>query len=207
MRRWILSMVASLACAACIPAHEGPWPCHSDADCASGERCLLKPNSFTEFVCQGANACNKDSDCGDGFWCSNHSCEAKECSYDTQCGGYRCYRDTFRCETQCYYNSDCATGFRCLGDECVSAACEPSGPGQCSGYGCVQGLCASWCNSTLACDDGASCNSFGKCHCVNDDVCGGYRCGADTCKTSCASDVDCAVGYRCGERKQCRRAE
>ncbi len=146
--------------------------------CAEGTTC----DETTDQCSSGTtSACNLDSDCDDGLFCSgvercvNGACQAGS----TPCGaGTTCDEATAMCQPAqgCSADTDCDDDNPCTEDACVNLTCISV-------------------NISGACDDGVFCNGPETCQsgsCVS----GSPPCSAEACdealaKCECSTDADC----------------
>jgi hypothetical protein len=54
--------------------------------------------------------------CTSGYTCKESTC-ARDCTGDSDCGGYRCIGRT--CEVSCTDASECASGYTCKANRCA----------------------------------------------------------------------------------------
>lgn len=173
-----------------------------------------------------ADECTVNSDCPEGYWCNDGSCDATWfCDWDSSCPpDYTCdERDTCVPDpdgepdpVSCDEDADCEAGY--CGDDgfCVDSGtcegdedCSTFGPGlMCDDRGvcvvdegpCPDGQCG--CTSDDECVDGNLCINS-RCTdlstiCVFDFECGDGACIDNDCHASCAAaDATCPVGQGC----------
>jgi hypothetical protein len=163
--------------------------CKSDADCASGIKCVAgscgpKP--------RGA-VCAKDLDCASGFCadglCCNVACKGA-CVSCSQVGR----------EGTCWPTD---TGVVDPHKVCKSQAASTCGQtGACDGFGgcslypaetiCIAPACAGDRLNTAG-----TCNGLGVCRAPGVLSCDPGRCANGACKTTCLADADCQAGHAC----------
>lgn len=143
-----------------------------DALCASrGQQCVTT-GAFPCVQCQ-AIQCSDDTQCLNGFVCTNGTCTAA-CTDDAQCGaGQIC--EAGRCTDGCTNNAQCRAGEACVNGRCLFQGCRNDA--ECPlGQFCNAGTCAQGCKNDNECVIG---------RCIN------HRC------QPCASDKECLAGEKC----------
>ncbi len=194
------------------------WPCESDDDCESSEKCTLKDNSpISSFldgdrICRPEDWCATPFDCGEGlFACNNSTCFELECTVTESgsCGLFSCVDNS--CLTSCVDSSDCKSEAACKAGSCVDKECDPDLQASCDGYACSDGICLQSCSALTACASGFDCVD-GRCltqsgACTVDGDCASGACcpGANIGEFSCASS-SCdlrIVGDECSWNAQC----
>ena len=160
MTRWAHGMSCLLAAlSGCLALESEPdaWPCKSNGDCAQGERC--RTQQLGGSICTPALSCQSDQECDAHWTCDQNVCTPPQCfePNDPICGGFICSLNEHRCRTNCDVRTDCVPDHGCDAGRCVPAMCQVDTTGACGGFRCVEGVCQSWCGSSLDCEPGLAC--------------------------------------------------
>lgn len=167
-RAWALLALGLTGCLALVN-HDGPWPCNTDADCASGETC--KSIGGQPATCYAPGTCQGDLDCQQSAMDPNAVCTAGKCACPQgwiTCGGVCTY-------TQSDTNNCGACGTTCNSQEqCFAGACTCNGGLLLCGGACV--------------DQTSDPNNCGKCgdHCAKGGMCSGGACACPTGQSACS---------------------
>ncbi len=181
--------------------------------------------SCAPFVCMGSTCkltCAVDSDCANGYYCSNMNCTPKlingtACTAPGQCASGFCVDDvccdaacTGMCQA-CTSAKTTQTNGQCkpipLGsdpdDECMMAAASTCGQtGSCNGAGGCEkyplgtACTAQSCTGTTQ-TNASTCNATNMCMSNGTTNCSPYICGATACKLSCTTSSDCVTTHYC----------
>ena len=141
-----------------IEGHADRWPCDSDADGPSDEKCSV--NHLSGRACMPLDYCLGVTYCGDHQLCVDHRRTEVECvqTWDATCHPYPCNSLTHTCRDSCETYLECTSGWGCKAGRCVPGDCTPStGLAECGLYQCVNAFCLTECTEGAECPNGAGC--------------------------------------------------